>query len=194
MHKHSSKFCGQFAVVDQGLERENGSHNGILHFNRQCFMFASSSDQSTRHVWNIQTCLPYLLVPMFNNIQQQNARQEEGAVSQSTRFQQTWQAAHYLEIGCGTGTHFQFYPPGCKVICTDPNPHFKKYLKSSMEGNDHITFDRFVVASGEDMGAIESESVDVVVCTLVLCSVNNIPKTLQETRRMLRPVKPWLLK
>ncbi|XP_034079690.1 methyltransferase-like protein 7A [Gymnodraco acuticeps] len=92
-----------------------------------------------------------------------------------------------LEIGCGTGTNFQFYPPGCKVICTDPNPHFKKYLKSSMEGNDHITFDRFVVASGEDMGAIESESVDVVVCTLVLCSVNNIPKTLQETRRMLRP-------
>ncbi|KAI4827629.1 hypothetical protein KUCAC02_031012 [Chaenocephalus aceratus] len=52
----------------------------------------------------------------------------------------------------------------------------------------------FVVASGEDMGAIESESVDVVVCTLVLCSVNNIPKTLQETRRMLRPhvlQPPW---
>ncbi|XP_033939762.1 thiol S-methyltransferase TMT1A-like [Pseudochaenichthys georgianus] len=85
------------------------------------------------------------------------------------------------------GKQLTIWRSAVELICTDPNPHFKKYLKSSMEGNDHITFDRFVVASGEDMGAIESESVDVVVCTLVLCSVNNIPKTLQETRRMLRP-------
>ncbi|XP_070700896.1 thiol S-methyltransferase TMT1A-like [Pempheris klunzingeri] len=92
-----------------------------------------------------------------------------------------------LEIGCGTGTNFEFYPPGCKVICTDPNPHFQKYLKKGMTENDHLTYDRFVVASGEDMGSVEDESVDVVVCTLVLCSVNNIPQTLREAHRILRP-------
>ncbi|XP_040888850.1 methyltransferase-like protein 7A [Toxotes jaculatrix] len=91
-----------------------------------------------------------------------------------------------LEIGCGTGTNFQFYPPGSKVICTDPNPHFQKYLNKSMVENDHLVYERFVVASGEDMGSVEDESVDVVVCTLVLCSVNNIPQTLREAHRILR--------
>lgn len=93
-----------------------------------------------------------------------------------------------LEIGCGTGTNFEFYPPGCKVICTDPNPQFQKYLKKTMGDNDHLTYEKFVVASGEDMGSVEDNSVDVVVATLVLCSVNNIPKTLREAHRILRPV------
>ncbi|XP_035517047.1 methyltransferase-like protein 7A [Morone saxatilis] len=92
-----------------------------------------------------------------------------------------------LEVGCGTGTNFEFYPPGCKVICTDPNPHFQKYLQKGMAENDHLTFERFVVASGEDMGSIEDESVDAVVCTLVLCSVSSIPQTLREAHRILRP-------
>jgi len=94
---------------------------------------------------------------------------------------------HILEIGCGTGANFQFYPSGCKVICTDPNPHFKKYLQKSLADNDHLIFDRFVVASGEDMQSIEDDSVDAVVCTLVLCSVDNIPQTLKEAHRILRP-------
>ncbi|XP_033481884.1 methyltransferase-like protein 7A [Epinephelus lanceolatus] len=92
-----------------------------------------------------------------------------------------------LEIGCGSGTNFEFYPPGSKVICTDPNPHFQKYLEKTMAENDHLKYERFVVASGEDMGSIESESVDVVVATLVLCSVSNTPQVLREAYRMLRP-------
>ncbi|XP_029375615.1 methyltransferase-like protein 7A isoform X2 [Echeneis naucrates] len=92
-----------------------------------------------------------------------------------------------LEIGCGTGTNFEFYPRGCKVTCTDPNPHFQKYLQTSMGQNDHLAFERFVVASGEDLGSVEDGSVDAVVCTLVLCSVNNIPQTLREAHRILRP-------
>lgn len=93
-----------------------------------------------------------------------------------------------LEIGCGTGTNFEFYPNGCEVICTDPNPLFQKYLTKSMEDNDHLAYGRFVVASGEDMGAVKDKSVDVVVCTLVLCSVDNVAQTLREVHRILRPV------
>ncbi|XP_069011296.1 thiol S-methyltransferase TMT1A-like [Embiotoca jacksoni] len=92
-----------------------------------------------------------------------------------------------LEIGCGTGTNFQFYPRGCKVICTDPNPHFQKYLQSSVVQNEHLKFEGFVVATGEDLGSVGAESVDVVVCTLVLCTVNDIAQTLREAHRVLRP-------
>ncbi|XP_070814769.1 thiol S-methyltransferase TMT1A-like [Chaetodon trifascialis] len=92
-----------------------------------------------------------------------------------------------LEIGCGTGANFEFYPAGCRVICTDPNPHFQKYLTKSVGENGHLMFERFMVASGEDMGSVQDESVDVVVCTLVLCSVNSVPQTLREVHRILRP-------
>lgn len=92
-----------------------------------------------------------------------------------------------LEIGCGTGNNFEYYPPGCKVICTDPNPHFQKYLTRTMADNDHLSYERFLVATGEDLGSVGDDSVDVVVCTLVLCTVNDIPQTLREVHRILRP-------
>ncbi|KAF7206975.1 methyltransferase-like protein 7A [Nothobranchius furzeri] len=91
-----------------------------------------------------------------------------------------------LEVGCGSGANFQFYPYGCTVTCTDPNAHFERYLRLSMDANKHLTYDKFLVLSGEDMQEVEDECVDVVVCTLVLCSVKNVPKVLQEVRRILR--------
>ncbi|CAL8335804.1 unnamed protein product [Lota lota] len=104
-----------------------------------------------------------------------------------TEFKKPSEPLTILELGCGSGTNFKFYPPGCKVICTDPNHHFKKYLEKSISENSHLSFERFVVASGEDMGLIEDESVDAVVATLVLCSVQNTPRTIQEAHRMLKP-------
>lgn len=93
-----------------------------------------------------------------------------------------------LEIGCGSGANFKFYPYGCTVICTDPNPHFEKYLQMSMDANKHLTHEKFIVASGEDLREVRDESVDVVVCTLVLCSVNNVQRVLKEARRILKTV------
>lgn len=93
-----------------------------------------------------------------------------------------------LEIGCGSGANFKFYPYGCTVICTDPNPHFHKYLRLSMDDNQHLTYDEVIVTPGEDMKEVQDESVDVVVSTLVLCSVKDVQGVLQEVRRILRTV------
>lgn len=92
-----------------------------------------------------------------------------------------------LEVGCGTGANFQFYPPGCRVTCVDPNPNFEKFLFKSIAENRHLQFERFVVAAGENMHQVADGSVDVVVCTLVLCSVNSQEKILREVHRVLRP-------
>lgn len=98
-----------------------------------------------------------------------------------------------LEVGCGSGANFQFYPHGCTVICTDPNPHFHRYLRLSMDANAHLTYGDFMVVSGDNMPEVEDESVDVVVCTLVLCSVRDVQPVLQEVRRILRPVSVSVL-
>lgn len=93
-----------------------------------------------------------------------------------------------LELGCGTGANFQFYPAGCRVTCLDPNPNMEKLLTKSMAENRHLQYEQFVVASGEDMKQLADSSMDVVVCTLVLCSVQSPKKVLQEVQRVLRPV------
>ncbi|XP_035858432.1 methyltransferase-like protein 7A [Sander lucioperca] len=102
------------------------------------------------------------------------------------KFANTDGTLRLLEIGCGSGANFKFYPHGCTVICTDPNPHFEKYLRMSMDANKHLTYDTFIVTSGEDMEEVKDESLDVVVCTLVLCSVGNVQQVLQEVRRILK--------
>ncbi|XP_072262972.1 thiol S-methyltransferase TMT1A-like isoform X3 [Pyxicephalus adspersus] len=92
-----------------------------------------------------------------------------------------------LEIGCGTGANFKFYPKGCRVTCLDINPNFKKYLSKSIAESDHLKFDGFLVASADNMGPVPDASMDVVVCTLLVCSVPNTPAVLKEAKRVLKP-------
>ncbi|XP_075409086.1 thiol S-methyltransferase TMT1A-like [Tenrec ecaudatus] len=92
-----------------------------------------------------------------------------------------------LELGCGTGANFKFYPPGCRVTCVDPNPNFEKFLIKSVAESRHLQFERFVVAPGEDMHQVADGSVDVVVTTTVLCSVKDQEQVIKEVRRVLRP-------
>ncbi|KAM6330680.1 thiol S-methyltransferase TMT1B isoform 1-T1 [Alca torda] len=92
-----------------------------------------------------------------------------------------------LEIGTGCGPNFQFYPPGCRVTCTDINPNFQQGLSRNMNKNQHVQYERFLVAAGEDLHQVPSGSMDAVVCTLVLCSVQDVNGTLREVLRVLRP-------
>nr|XP_032822973.1 methyltransferase-like protein 7A [Petromyzon marinus] len=94
---------------------------------------------------------------------------------------------HVLEIGAGTGANFEFFPPGTQVTCLDPNPHFKKFLLRAFDENRHVTLLDTVVAHGEDMRSVPDASVDAVVCTLVMCSVQEPEGVLREVIRVLRP-------
>ncbi|XP_069614747.1 thiol S-methyltransferase TMT1A-like [Ranitomeya imitator] len=91
-----------------------------------------------------------------------------------------------LEVGCGSGANFKYYPSGCKVTCLDINPNFEKFLSKNQAKNDHLIYEHFVVASADNMTSIVDGSMDVVVCTLLVCSVPNIPAVVKEVKRVLR--------
>ena len=95
-----------------------------------------------------------------------------------------------LEIGAGSGSNFEYYPNGANLMCVDPNPYFESYLQSKQINFKQINY-QFFVGYGEDMPSIPSNSVDVVACTFVLCSVKDVERCLQEILRVLRPVRVY---
>lgn len=131
---------------------------------------------------------PYLLARLTASTNEKIEGKKRDLFSQIKDLKVTSKKVALLELGCGTGANFQFYPPGCKVTCVDPNPNFEKFLTKSMAENRHLEYDSFMVAYGEDMRKVADSSMDVVVSTLVLCSVESPKKVLQEIRRVLRPV------
>ncbi|XP_018420042.1 PREDICTED: methyltransferase-like protein 7A [Nanorana parkeri] len=131
--------------------------------------------------------LPYLLNRVTKNYNKYMKDHKKELFSNLNEFRGPSVELRVLELGCGTGANFQFYPEGCQVTCVDPNPNFKKFLSASLAESQHVQFQAFVVAPGESMTQIQSGSMDVVICTLVLCSVDNVEDILAEAHRVLRP-------
>ncbi|XP_066113931.1 thiol S-methyltransferase TMT1A [Saccopteryx bilineata] len=142
--------------------------------------------------WICKKCFPYFLVRFSVMYNKQMASKKRELFSNLQEFVGPSGKLSLLEVGCGTGTNFKFYPPGCMVTCVDPNPNFEKFLIKSIAENRHLQFERFMVAVGENMHQVADGSMDVVVCTLVLCSVENQEQILREVCRVLRPVSDGL--
>ena len=93
------------------------------------------------------------------------------------------------EIGPGSGVNFKYYPPGSKLICVEPNQYSRSYLEENLRAtNPSVTLENFVCGFAEDLSRIENNSVDAVVCTLVLCCVMDQKQVVSETQRILIPV------
>ncbi|XP_007935995.1 methyltransferase-like protein 7A [Orycteropus afer afer] len=137
--------------------------------------------------WICKKFFPYFMARFTVTYNEQMASKKRELFSNLQEFAGPSRKLSLLEVGCGTGANFKFYPPGCRVTCVDPNPNFEKFLIKSVAENRHLQFERFVVAAGENMHPVASGSVDVVVCTLVLCSVESQEQLLREVCRVLRP-------
>lgn len=91
-----------------------------------------------------------------------------------------------LEIGAGTGANFKYLPENSKVIALEPNEHCIKYLQDSASESPNLSLD-IITSSVEDLTAdLNDESVDAVIGTYVLCSVENVDAALQEVKRVLK--------
>jgi len=89
-----------------------------------------------------------------------------------------------LEVGAGTGTNFEFYPSTVgEVVAVEPERRLAAVARQAAETAPvPVTVSTDTV---EQFAA--SEPFDAVVCSLVLCSVDNPDDVLQQLLSLLRP-------
>ena len=92
--------------------------------------------------------------------------------------------ATVLELGAGAGPNARYYPPGIQWLAVEPNLHFHSHLKQAAAAHG---LDLTLVPGIAEKLPLDSESVDAVVSTLVLCSVDGLPEAFAEIERILRP-------
>lgn len=96
----------------------------------------------------------------------------------------TAMSARILELGPGAGANFRYYPEGSRVVAVEPNLHAHPVLlQAARRGGLELSL---VVGEAERLPQATA-SVDVVVATLLLCSVRDPEAVLREVRRVLRP-------
>ena len=89
-----------------------------------------------------------------------------------------------LEIGPGTGVNLAYYPQTVRWIGIEPNPILHAHLRAAIAQKNLPADLRFGRAEFLD---VPDASLDAVVSTLVLCTVRDVPATLREILRVLRP-------
>jgi len=90
-----------------------------------------------------------------------------------------------LELGAGTGLNVPHYPPAAReLILVEPEPAMRTRLERRVRRSDRQAV--IVDASAEQL-PFADRSVDTVVSTLVLCTVEQPDRALAEIARVLRP-------
>lgn len=89
-----------------------------------------------------------------------------------------------VELGPGTGANMRYLRPGTSVTAIEPNPHMHPGLARAAARHG-VALD--IRAVGAEATGLPADSVDAVVCTLVLCTVPDPAAALAEVRRILRP-------
>jgi ubiquinone/menaquinone biosynthesis C-methylase UbiE len=90
-----------------------------------------------------------------------------------------------LEIGAGTGANIPYYPDDVEeLILAEPFEPMRRRLERKLSESGRAA--RTIDASAEAI-PLDDDSVDTVVSTLVLCTVDFQNKALAEVGRILRP-------
>ena len=93
-----------------------------------------------------------------------------------------------LEIGVGSGPNLKYYGSKASTISAlEPNRAFDEFILESAAAAKVSPNKMRIVPGYAEQIPIADNSVDVVVGTMVLCSVQSVTKSLQEIHRVLKP-------
>lgn len=93
-------------------------------------------------------------------------------------------AGTVLEIGAGTGANFGYLPEGTHLYAVEPSLRMHERLRRRAAASG---IPLTVLGTGAEAIPLPDDSVDEVICSLVLCTVPDPQQVLAEVRRVLRP-------
>lgn len=89
-----------------------------------------------------------------------------------------------VELGAGAGASMRYLAPGSRLLAIEPNPHAHDALRRNAA---RYGIDLEIRGERAESTGLARASVDAVICTLVLCTVEDQAAALTEVRRILRP-------
>ncbi len=92
-----------------------------------------------------------------------------------------------LDVGCGPGTNFRHYRPDAHVTAVDYNEHMLPLARRTLLGlqEPHAVIE--IHHADATALPFRDASFDAYVSTLVLCSVDDLDRAVDEAWRVLRP-------
>ena len=93
-----------------------------------------------------------------------------------------------MEIGIGSGPNLKYYADKSigKLMALEPNREFDQYIGQNVAKSNLQTKVDIVAGVAESIPKADN-SVDVVVGTMVMCSVSSVKQSLAEVYRILKP-------
>lgn len=92
-----------------------------------------------------------------------------------------------LDVGSGTGPNFRFFKPGTRIISVEPSESMLKIARKKVSKKQQIEFHACGITDPIMDSYIPDNSLDAIVCTLVLCSVADPNQALKNFSRWLKP-------
>jgi len=92
-----------------------------------------------------------------------------------------------IEVGAGTGVNFKFYDKLAHVTAIEPSLPMLKKAEKKASSAANINFLNYGVCDPELDQHIKENSIDYVVSMLVLCTIPDPEKALQQFKKWLKP-------
>ncbi|MDP3274226.1 MAG: class I SAM-dependent methyltransferase [Deltaproteobacteria bacterium] len=93
---------------------------------------------------------------------------------------------HVVEVGAGTGANLAHYPSDlASLTLCEPDAHMRAKLQHNIAQS--ASRETSILDASVESLPMQDASVDVIVCTLVLCSVSDPALALKSFARVLRP-------
>lgn len=95
-----------------------------------------------------------------------------------------------LELGCGTGINFEFYPASAEVLAIEPSDAMRAQAVEKLQKENfaaRIRVEPWLLEDERLAAEFPAGSFDAAVCTLVLCTVPDPASTLASLHRLLKP-------
>jgi ubiquinone/menaquinone biosynthesis C-methylase UbiE len=89
-----------------------------------------------------------------------------------------------VELGAGTGANFRYRRPGTKVIAIEPNHLMHPALRKAAKKHG---LELEIRSAGAEGIELESSSIEAVICSLVLCTVEDPEQAVVAVKRVLAP-------